>query len=82
MTDTRIDHSQRHPSHIAYAVRDGKDGQKGRWTELGSAWATRDGKPLGHNCESGRREESASRSPAATRFDLTCCDANGVNPAS
>jgi hypothetical protein len=31
------------PSHIAYQVRD-RDGQKGFWTRIGSAWAHADGK--------------------------------------
>lgn len=42
--ETRTDHSKKHPSHIAYQVRDGKDGQKSRWTEVGVAWATKDAK--------------------------------------
>ena len=40
------DHSKRHPSHIAYAVRDGKDGQKGKWNEIGAAWQTKDRRGL------------------------------------
>lgn len=31
------------PSHIAYQVRD-REGQKGFWTRIGSAWAHQDGK--------------------------------------
>lgn len=31
------------PSHIAYHVRD-RDGKKGFWTRIGSAWAHADGK--------------------------------------
>lgn len=31
------------PSHIAYHVRD-RDGKKGIWTRIGSAWANADGK--------------------------------------
>lgn len=40
---THIDHSKKHPSHIAYQVRDGKDG-KSYWDRVGVAWATKDGK--------------------------------------
>jgi hypothetical protein len=32
------------PSHIAYQVRDGKDGKKGFWTRIGSVWSHNDGK--------------------------------------
>jgi len=39
----RIDHSKNQPSHVAYQVRDGKDG-KGYWDRVGVAWATKDGK--------------------------------------
>jgi hypothetical protein len=31
------------PSHIAYQVRD-REGKKGFWTRIGSAWAHGDGK--------------------------------------
>lgn len=31
------------PSHIAYQVRD-REGSKGFWTRIGSAWAHKDGK--------------------------------------
>jgi hypothetical protein len=31
------------PTHIAYHIRDGKDG-KSFWTAIGSAWAHADGK--------------------------------------
>lgn len=31
------------PSHVAYHVRDGKNGGKGFWTRIGSAWAHADG---------------------------------------
>ena len=45
MTDSsRIDHSKKHPSHVAYCVRDGKEGHKARWSEIGAAWATKDGR--------------------------------------
>ncbi len=44
MTDAaRIDHSKKHPSHVAYQVRDGKDNES-YWTRIGAAWATKDGK--------------------------------------
>ncbi len=44
MSETaRIDHSKKHPSHIAYQVRDGKDNES-YWTRIGVAWATKDGK--------------------------------------
>ncbi len=32
------------PTHTAYQVRDGKEGQKGFWTRIGAAWAHADGK--------------------------------------
>ena len=32
------------PSHVAYQVRDGKDGGKGFWTRIGAAWPHSDGK--------------------------------------
>ncbi len=35
--------SSKAPTHIAYHVRDTKDG-KGFWTRIGSAWAHKDGK--------------------------------------
>lgn len=31
------------PSHVAYQVRD-REGQKGFWTRIGTAWAHADGK--------------------------------------
>lgn len=31
------------PSHVAYQVRD-REGSKGFWTRIGSAWAHQDGK--------------------------------------
>ena len=40
---SRIDHSKKQPSLIAYQVRDGKDDQS-FWTRIGVAWATKDGK--------------------------------------
>ena len=36
------DHSKKHPSHIAYQVRDGE--KDSYWTRIGVAWATKDGK--------------------------------------
>lgn len=39
---TRIDHSKKSPSHIAYQVREGDD--KGFFTRIGVAWVNRDGK--------------------------------------
>jgi hypothetical protein len=41
MSDAPLDHSKRQPSHLAYVVRDGKDGQKGRWSEIGAALGQR-----------------------------------------
>ena len=32
------------PTHAAYQIRDGAEGQKGFWTRIGSAWANSDGK--------------------------------------
>ena len=32
------------PTHIAYAVREGKDQGKGFWTRIGAAWQHKDGK--------------------------------------
>lgn len=32
------------PTHIAYHVREGRDGNKGFWTRIGAAWANADGK--------------------------------------
>ena len=32
------------PSHVAYQVREGKDGGKGFWTRIGAAWPHSDGK--------------------------------------
>jgi hypothetical protein len=45
MTDTNTtvnNGSNRTPSHIAYQVRD-REGKKGIWTRIGSAWAHADG---------------------------------------
>ncbi len=44
MTDaSRTDHSKKHPSHIAYQVREAAD-KDSYWTRIGVAWATKDGK--------------------------------------
>jgi hypothetical protein len=42
MTDTNNSQSKR-PTHTAYQVRDAKNGGKGFWTRIGSAWAHADG---------------------------------------
>lgn len=42
--NANIDHSKKHPSYVAYSVRDGKDGGKGFWTRIGVAWKSKDGK--------------------------------------
>lgn len=34
------------PTHIAYHVRDGKEGSKGFWTRCGAAWQHKDGQGL------------------------------------
>jgi hypothetical protein len=41
-TNTKTDTPSKGPSHIAYQVRD-RDGQKGFWTRIGSAWPHADG---------------------------------------
>jgi len=45
MTDNTTNQSaaSKTPSHVACQVRD-RDGQKGFWTRIGSAWARGDGK--------------------------------------
>jgi hypothetical protein len=44
MTDTTTTATPaRAPSHIAYQVRD-REGKKGVWTRIGSAWPHADGK--------------------------------------
>ncbi len=45
MTDTKSNENanSKSPSHIAYHVRD-REGGKGFWTRIGSAWAHADGK--------------------------------------
>jgi hypothetical protein len=44
MTDTKTTEAKgsKAPSHIAYHVRD-REGGKGFWTRIGSAWAHADG---------------------------------------
>lgn len=44
MTDTT---NTKKPSHYAYQVREGREGEKGFWTRIGAAWAHRDGKGFG-----------------------------------
>ena len=45
MTDSKNNETaaSKAPSHIAYHVRD-REGKKGIWTRIGSAWAHGDGK--------------------------------------
>jgi hypothetical protein len=45
MTDTKTNDAtvSKAPTHIAYQVRD-RDGKKGFWTRIGSAWPHADGK--------------------------------------
>ena len=44
MTDTNnTTTNSKRPSHVAYQVRD-REGKKGYWTRIGSAWAHNDGK--------------------------------------
>lgn len=31
------------PTHTAYTVREGKQGAKGYWLEIGAAWTNKDG---------------------------------------
>ena len=41
--DTNNQTTPKSPSHSVYQVRD-REGSKGFWTRIGSAWAHRDGK--------------------------------------
>ncbi len=41
-TTTPTNPSNRTPSHVAYQVRD-REGKKGIWTRIGSAWPHADG---------------------------------------
>lgn len=43
MSNTTNESTGKAPTHIAYHVRD-RDGKKGFWTRIGSAWAHSDGK--------------------------------------
>lgn len=44
MSDTKeTKQTAKLPSHVAYQVRD-REGQKGFWTRIGTAWAHADGK--------------------------------------
>jgi hypothetical protein len=44
MSDSKNhDTAPKGPSHVAYQVRD-REGQKGFWTRIGSAWPHADGK--------------------------------------
>lgn len=44
MTNTATaQNTNKGPSHVAYQVRDGKDGRKGFWTRIGSVWPHADG---------------------------------------
>ena len=46
MTDTSTTSpTGKQPSHIAYQVRD-REGRKGIWTRIGSAWPHADGKGM------------------------------------
>lgn len=41
-TNPKSESPSKVPSHVAYQVRD-RDGQKGIWTRIGSAWPHADG---------------------------------------
>ncbi|MGL4465718.1 MAG: hypothetical protein ACRC1K_26505 [Planctomycetia bacterium] len=41
-TNAKSESPSKVPSHVAYQVRD-RDGQKGIWTRIGSAWPHADG---------------------------------------
>jgi len=41
---TTTNATSKQPSHSAYQVRDDKNGGRGFWTRIGSAWAHADGK--------------------------------------
>ena len=43
MSKTNNDTASKAPTHVAYQVRD-REGGKGFWTRIGSAWAHKDGK--------------------------------------
>lgn len=42
-TDTAQSATSKAPTHVAYQVRD-REGKKGIWTRIGSAWPHADGK--------------------------------------
>lgn len=48
-TETSGSTASKLPTHVAYQVRDGRNGGKGFWTKIGAAWAHKDGK--GFNLE-------------------------------
>jgi len=49
-TNTETKSAGKSPTHVAYQVRD-REGQKGFWTRIGSAWAHADGKGFGIQIE-------------------------------
>ena len=51
MTDTNNSQSKK-PTHIAYQVREARNGGKGFWTRIGSAWAHGDGSGFNVQLES------------------------------
>ncbi len=51
MSDTTSTTTSKSPSHTAYQVRD-RDGGKGFWTRIGSAWAHGDGQGFNIQLES------------------------------
>jgi len=50
-TETPQTKTSKTPSHVAYQVRD-REGKKGIWTRIGSAWAHNDGKGFNIQIES------------------------------
>lgn len=51
MTDTNNNTASKSPSHVAYHVRD-REGGKGYWTRIGSAWQHADGNGFNIQIES------------------------------
>lgn len=51
MTDTNNNTVSKSPSHVAYHVRD-REGGKGFWTRIGSAWQHADGNGFNIQIES------------------------------
>jgi hypothetical protein len=43
MSDTKIDHSKKHPAYTAFHVRE-VNAEKKFWTRVGVAWKHKDGK--------------------------------------